>query len=304
MPEWILPGRIARAAAIAGLLAAGGGRAGAQAQPSMADTGIAAAARALSAGDAGRAVELGTAYLKRHPADPRGHVLLARAHLERGNLDAAYLAVRRALAADPRSVDALYYQGLISARLAETEFQRLETSSPGSPRLHQLRAESLEAQDRRQAAEAEYEAALAIRPDLLDALLGLAKLRRTRLACDDAIPLYEKAESLQPTFEAPYGLGVCESARGNEARAVSYFQQAIERDPRAAVAWSGLGTSLNRLHRPADAITALERAVALEPDMGEAYYALGNAYQAQNDKAKAAAAFRKAEALAAGRDRP
>ena len=79
-------------------------------------------------------------------------------------------------------------------------------------------AESLEAQDRRQAAETEYEAALAPRPDLLEALLGLAKLKRIRLACDEAIALYKnRAEaSVRPTFEGAYGLGMCESVRQND----------------------------------------------------------------------------------------
>jgi tetratricopeptide (TPR) repeat protein len=170
--------------------------------------------------------------------------------------------------------------------------------SPGSGRLHQLMAESLEAQDRRQAAETEYEAAIAARPDLLDPLLGLAKLKRIRLACDEAIPLYEKAEAIRPTFDGAYGLGVCESVGQNDEAAVRHFEQALQRDPRAAVAWVGLGTSLTHLHRPADAVLKLRRAIALEPGMGEAYYALGMAYQSSGDKANAAAAFEKAEQLA------
>jgi superkiller protein 3 len=196
-------------------------------------------------------------------------------------------------------VDALYYQGLVTARLSQWQFQRLEAMAPGSPRLHQLLAESLEAQDRRQAAESEYEAALAARPDLLEALLGLAKLRRIRLACDEAVPLYEKAEAARPTFDGAYGLGVCQSTMQDDDAAIASFEHAIQRDPRAAVAWVGLGTSLNKVHRPAEAIVKLQRAIALEPGMGEAYYALGMAYQSSGDKVNAAAAFRKAEQLAA-----
>jgi tetratricopeptide (TPR) repeat protein len=270
----------------------------AQAKRADADTRMDDATHALSAGDLGRAFQLATAYLKLHPEEPRARVLVARVHIAADELEAAYAELRRALEADPRNVDALFYQGLVTARLSQAQFQRLEAISPGSPRLHQLLAESLEAQDRRQAAEAEYEAALAARPDLLEALLGLAKLKRIRLACEEAIPLYEKAEATRPTFDGAYGLGVCRSTLQDDEAAVTHYEQAIKRDPRAAVAWVGLGSSLTRLRRFADAIAKLQRAVALEPGMGEAYYALGMAYQSSGDKVKAAAAFQKAEELA------
>jgi tetratricopeptide (TPR) repeat protein len=285
--------------AMAGLLLTGSLDLQAQTKRIAPDTRINDAARALSAGDLDRAFQLSTAYLKQHPEEPRARVLLARVHIAAEELDAAYAELRRALAADPRNVDALFYQGLVTARLSQSQFQRLEAMAPGSPRLHQLLAESLEAQDRRQAAETEYEAALAARPDLLEALLGLAKLKRIRLACEQAIPLYEKAEATRPTFDGAYGLGVCRSTLQDDEAAIEHYQQAIQRDPRAAVAWVGLGTSLSHLHRHADAIVKLQRAIALEPGMGEAYYALGMAYQSAGDKVKAAAAFQRAEELAA-----
>jgi tetratricopeptide (TPR) repeat protein len=289
---------MAFAAAIVSVVTAGSAVAQAQATRAAPDASVAEARRAFSAGDADRARHLGTAYLKQHPDDVAARILMARIELDAGNLDAAYDQLRRALARDPRNVDALYYQGLVTARLSQAQFERLESMAPGSARLHQLKAESLEAQDRRQAAEVEYEAALAARPDLLEALLGLAKLRRIRLACDDAVPLYEKAEAIRPTFDGAYGLGVCESVRQNDGAAAAHFERAIERDGRAAVAWVGLGTSLTHLHRPAEAVARLRRAIEIEPAMGEAYYALGMAYQASDDAASAAAAFLKAEQLA------
>jgi tetratricopeptide (TPR) repeat protein len=303
MPGWILSGRRALATgAIAGLLLAASLDLHAQPTRIAADTRIDGAARALSAGDLDRAFQLSTAYLEQHPEEPRARVLLARVHMAAEELDAAYAELRRALAADPRNVDALFYQGLVTARLSQSQFQRLEAMAPGSPRLHQLLAESLEAQDRRQAAETEYEAALAARPDLLEALLGLAKLKRIRLACEEAIPLYEKAEAMRPTFDGAYGLGVCRSTLQDDEAAIAHFTQAIKRDPRAAIAWVGLGTSLTHTHRPADAIVKLQRAIAIEPGMGEAYYALGMAYQSSGDKLKAAAAFQRAEELASTPD--
>jgi tetratricopeptide (TPR) repeat protein len=265
--------------------------------PRPAEAALAEASRALAAGDADRAFLLGTDYLKRHPGDVRAEVLLIRAHLERGEWDAAYRMADRAAWAHPADVDVLYYLGLITRRLASDEFQRLMRIAPDSARVHQLQAEMLEAQEQRADAEKEYAAALQADPDLLDALLGLAKLKRIRVACDEAITLYEKAETIRPTFDAAYGLGVCHSQFQNHDAAVKEFQKAVERSPSAAVAWVGLGSSLVKLRRTAEGIAKLQRAIALEPQMYDAYYMLGVAYQASGDVVRAQNAFKKAEQL-------
>jgi tetratricopeptide (TPR) repeat protein len=261
------------------------------------ETRLTEAARNLSAGDADRALTLVTEYLTRHPADPRARVLAARVHISRGDFDAAYLQLRRAVRAAPRDVDVLYYFGLVSGRLAERQFERLAQIAPESARVHQLQAESLEAQEKRSGAETEYEAALKAKPDLMDALLALGKLKRIRLACEEAIALYEKAETIRPTFEGAYGLGVCYGYLQRDEEALSRFTEAIRRDPKAAVAWVGLGTSLTKTGRATDAIPKLQQAIALEPKMGEAYYALGMAYQSARQPALAQKAFQQAQQL-------
>jgi tetratricopeptide (TPR) repeat protein len=224
-------------------------------------------------------------------------VLIARTEIRTGDFDAAFQQLRRAMRVAPRNEDVLYYMGVVSARLAEQQLLRLAEMAPDSARVHQLQAEALEAQDRRAAAEEEYEAALKVKPDLLDALLPLAKLKRIRLACEDAIPLYEKAEAVRPTFDGVYGLGVCYGYLQRDDEAVGKFEAATRRDPKAAVAWVGLGTSLAKTGRAAAGILKLQHAIALEPKMGEAYYALGMAYQAARQPDLAKKAFQQAELL-------
>jgi tetratricopeptide (TPR) repeat protein len=253
-----------------------------------------AASRALAAGDDARALDLATQHLARYPSSRGARVLLARVHMHRGEFDAAYGQLRRALRDHPGDVDALYYMGIVSARLAELQFERLVKMAPQSARVHQLEAESLEAQERRDAAEKAYEAAVVANPSLIEPLLALAKLKRIRLACEEAIKLYETAERIRPTFDAAYGLGVCYQYDGRDQDAAVRFEQAIERDPRAAVAWAGLGTSLTKLGRPEDAILKLQRAIELEPAMGEAYYALAFAYRSAGQPDRAQEAFAKA----------
>jgi tetratricopeptide (TPR) repeat protein len=272
------------------------------AQPApAADAGLATASRVLAAGDADRAVRPGAASTQRRPRDARAQVLLIRAHLERDEWDRAYRVANRAARAHPSDVDVLYYLGLVTRRLAADEFQRLGRMAPDSARAHQLQAEMFEAQERNGDAEKEYAAALARDPRLLEALLKLAKLERIRLACDAAIGHYEKAESLRPTFDAAYGLGVCHSHLQNEKLAVKNFEQAVERSPSAAVAWAGLGKSLVNLGRTDEGILKLQRAIALGPEMHDAHYLLGQAYRASGDAVRAQKAFDKAEQLRVAR---
>jgi tetratricopeptide (TPR) repeat protein len=261
------------------------------------DTRLAQASRLLASGDTDGALRLASSYLDQHRAEVRARVLVARIHIERDELDAAYLQLQRALLVAPRDVDALYYMGLVAGRLAAVAFENLAEKAPNSARVHQLQAETFEAQENRADAEASYEAALRANPALFDALLGLAKLKRIRLACDDAILLYEKAEALRPTFEGAFGLGVCHSYLQNDDRAATHFEQAIARDSKAAIAWEGLGTSLVKLHRSAEGIAKLQHAIALEPGMASAQYALGLAYQSIGDTTRAQEAFRLAEQL-------
>ena len=273
-------------------------------QTAVTPRALADAERALLGGDPARALELASAYARQHPANPEARVIIARVHLERGEFGTAYEALRRALDANPRHVDALYYMGGLAARLAEAEMERLTTVAPDSARVRQLMAEALEVQDRRTEAAAEYEAALQRQPDLLDALLALARLKRTSLECGDAIELYRRAEAVRPTYDGAYGLGACLQYEQQDAAAIEQFQKALKLDPRAALAWKDLGVSLLKVGRTDDAIRHVQKAISLEPRMHEAYYALGQAYRAAGDRVRSQEAFATAERLQSGSQPP
>ncbi len=255
------------------------------------------ASRALSAGDVDRASALASSFLEAHPSSTRARLLLAQAAIARDDFDAAYDYLRPALTSDPRNVDVLYYMGMISARLAAAELQRVTQVAPDSARAYQLAAEAAEAQDHRAEAETAWEAALRAQPTLVDALLGLARLKRIRLECDDAITLYERAEALRPTFDSAYGLAACYAVNQDDARSTAQYHTALRRDPKSAVAWSGLATAQLRTGHAAEAIVSARRALTIEPRMSEAYYVLGRAYQASGATAQAKEAFAKAEQL-------
>ena len=289
--------RVCVTVSILGLLTIGASGVVAQAPKPRPDPGLTPVSRALAAGDTDRALSLAKSYVHRQPNDVAGQVLLVRVYIERNEIEGAYRAAAVAVRKHPTDTNLLYYLGLVTRGLAAQEFERLATIAPDSARVHQLQAEMFDAQERRADAEKEYAAALAAKPDLLEALLGLAKLQRIRLACEEARALYERAEAVRPTFDGAYGLGVCLGYLQNDQLAVKYFEQAVKRNPSAAVAWAGFGTSLVKLGRSEDGIAKLQRAIALAPEMDEAHYMLGMAYQASGDAVRAQESFKKAEQL-------
>jgi tetratricopeptide (TPR) repeat protein len=297
MTRTAVTSRVCVTVSIVGLLTIGAPGVVAQAPKPGSGPGLTPVSRALAAGDTDRALSLAKSFVQRQPNDVAGQVLLVRVYLERNEIDAAYRTAAVAVRKHPSDTNLLYYLGLVTRGLAAQEFERLATIAPDSARVHQLQAEMFDAQERRADAEKEYAAALAAKPDLLEALLGLAKLQRIRLACEEARALYERAEAVRPTFDAAYGLGVCLGYLQNDQLAVKYFEQAVKRNPSAAVAWAGFGTSLVKLGRTEDGIAKLQRAIALAPEMDEAHYMLGMAYQASGDAVRAQESFKKAEQL-------
>jgi tetratricopeptide (TPR) repeat protein len=271
--------------------------------PDPAGAAVVAATSALAAGDLDRAAALAAGHLRKYPRSAAARVVVARVHIARGELDAAWRELNRAAAGHPRDVDVLYYLGQVSGQLAAEQFERLVQQSPVPARGHQLLAESFEAQEQRSDAEREYQAALTVKPDLLEALLGLARLHRIRLDCDGAKALYARAEAIRPTFDAAYGIGACLLREHEHDTARTQFERAVARDPQSAIALVGLGSALLGLNRAAAAIAPLERAVAIEPAMDDGWYVLGRAYQGAGRTDQAQRAFATVERLRTERPR-
>jgi protein O-GlcNAc transferase len=255
-------------------------------------------ARAFHRGDYPRAIELARARLQAEPRDVEAQIVLARAEAALGHFEAAFDGFRSALRLDSRNPDALYYLSLTSGALAQAEYQRLMTMAPDSARVHQLMAESYQAQDRPAEAEAEFKAALEKNPGSVDVLVGLGDLVRSTSRFDEALTYYTRAVAAAPRhYDALYGMGVCHSYRGQQDKAVDAFRQALEVDPSSAPAHLALGISLLQTGRTENAVTELEAAAALEPRMRQAYYQLGRAYRVLGRTADAEAAMAKVQEL-------
>jgi tetratricopeptide (TPR) repeat protein len=250
-------------------------------------------------GDFAGASSLAANRLKTQPADVQARIVLARAEAARGRLDAAYAGFRKALEADPRSPDAVYFLGITAGVLAQAEYERLLALAPGSARAHQLRGQSAEAQDKTAEAEAEYEAALEAGPPTADVLVALGDLvRQSKIDFAAARGYYARALELAPqSYNALYGIGACDSYAGEHAKAIVSFRKALRVAPGSAPAHLALGISLLQTGRTAAAVTELEQAAKLEPRMRQAYYQLGRAYQVLGRSSDAEAAFAKVQEL-------
>ncbi len=256
-------------------------------------------ARAFHRGDYAAAAMLAADRLKAQPGDVPARIIMARAEAARGRFDAAYAGFRKALEVDPKNADALYYLGITAGVLAQAEYERLLALAPGSARAHQLRGQSDQAQGRTADAEAEYKVALETGPPTADVLVALGDLvRQSKLDFAAARGYYGRALDLAPgSYDALYGLGVCDSYAGEHAKAIVFFRQALRAAPDSAAAHLALGISLLQTGETAAAVTELEQAAKLEPRMRQAYYQLGRAYQLIGRSRDAEAAFARVQEL-------
>jgi len=98
--------------------------------------------QALYRGDYAKASELAKDHLQRFPNDAPVRVILARAEFAQAEFPQAFQDLRKALASDPKNLDALYYLSLTARELSQRESQRLFSLAPDSDLVHQLLAEA------------------------------------------------------------------------------------------------------------------------------------------------------------------
>jgi tetratricopeptide (TPR) repeat protein len=254
--------------------------------------------RAFYAGEFERAALSAQTYLKTHPQDPAGLVLLARAETAQGKYQQAYQALRKALRADPKNTDALYYLGQVGKILGQLEYERLFAMAPDSARTHQFLAESYVAQRNDAKAAEEYKAALKADPRSTEILCALGDVERWLLRFDDAIEHYSRVLQLAPNESCAYqGLGVAHLRRHELPSAIEYLRQAAQLQPNSGETRLALGSALLSSGDVNGALTELKAAVANKPDLRQAYALLARVYQRLGQPKEAEEALRKAKEL-------
>lgn len=102
--------------------------------------------------------------------------------------------------------------------------------------------------------------------------------------CEEAIPLYEKAVTIKPTFpDALYHLGVCYSAVGDVPRAIEWLEKAVEKKGDYEEAQAKLGELYLKMGRFGKAVETYKRLAELKPENNTYLVSLGEALVNQGD---------------------
>ncbi len=242
--------------------------------------------------------------------------------LQRNNaLEQAFAYYQQALSFDATRVDAVIGLGEIAAsrgnwNVALTHFEHARNLSVNddNPLVHFWIAEALlrqpeldpvrDADTHRQFMEraiAEYQQALALRPEFPPALLGQAHAQLALGQRTAAATSIETALRLQPAYaEALLFKGKLQQEAGNENAALAAYNASIDaNDTIAETFYRRAVLLIQRLDYEA-AANDLQRALALQPNFSEAFYWLGHTYMAQNQMEPARDAFRSAVQSRAG----
>jgi adenylate cyclase len=203
----------------------------------------------------------------------RGRAVLANP-ISRENYDKAEEFFRKALALDPRSVDA-------AAWLAVALTVRVTDELSDDPEGDLQHAEQLAGQ------------ALAAAPNSAPAHYAKGQVLRAQSRCTEAIPEYETAIALDSSRAAGYAhVGWCKFLTGSVDDALPYFQRAIRINPSGPgiAPWYGRMGVMQLLESHTDeAIASLEKARGENARLPfvHAYLAAAYALKGQTERARA-----------------
>src|ERR1700687_454470 len=192
-----------------------------------------------------------------------------------GEYGKALAMIDEALAVVPGDPELYFARGAILTdwgRLCDAHEEYLRAESHGlrsAPLFVQLGLGFFQAGDV-ETAEAWMRSALALDPGHVKAFINLSHILQAQNRLDDAVACLHRALELRPDdFESVVTLGICRLGQGDPISAEASFRRAIAIDGDRAVAWTNLGTSLNRQDRFLEAMDAFLRADTLETNNRE-----------------------------------
>jgi len=197
---------------------------------------------------------------------------LGVALLKRGQMEAAFECLRRAVALEPENS---LYHNTLGAALAST--RRFEEA-----------AES-------------FRRAVGLEPRFAEAHYNLGKALRVAGRVEEAVECYRAALKLRPQWpEVHYDLGNALRATGKPKEAEAAYRQALRLRPGYFKALANLGNLLGGLKRLPEAEACYRQAVERYPSHARAHAGLGNVLLRQRRWDEAEGCFRKALELDAG----
>jgi len=171
-------------------------------------------------------------------------------------------------------VIALYSNGQIQEALDSLE--TLIKNYPKEPLLFNINGVCYKAIGRLDAAVKNFEKALNIKPDYIEACFNLGVTHRELGQLNAAVKSYEKALNLKPDYtEAHFNLGNAYKELGQLEDAVMSYEKALSYKPDHANAHNNLGNALSDLGQLDDALKSYQKAVAIQPNFADAHNNLG-----------------------------
>jgi len=232
------------------------------------------------------------------PAVP-GLVQQAVAHLEAGRLTAAEALCQQALRLAPDFPNALHVLGIIARhsgrfpQSVELIGRAIQASPQPGALMYFNRATALHALARVDDAVADYQRAVAIKPNLAQAHGQLAQVLAAQGRFDEAEASCLLALKHQPDLlVARQTLGFVLLQQNRPEEAITSFRRELKLAPAAVDTWSNLGTVLQRLGSVEEAEACYQRALELRPDHFDALANLAALHQQNGQLEKAVSASR------------
>ncbi|HWE04002.1 MAG TPA: tetratricopeptide repeat protein, partial [Tepidisphaeraceae bacterium] len=137
--------------------------------------------------------------------------------------------------------------------------------------------------------------ALALDPNLPEALNNLGVILSGKNQAASAIVLYRRAVALRPDYaDVHYNLAIAHHSRGEVDEAIAACRQAVLLRPHWPQALNNLGNWLSETGRPDDAIVAFDQGLNADPDYPEAHSNRANVLRRLGRLDEAAASYRRA----------
>lgn len=147
----------------------------------------------------------------------------------------------------------------------------------------------------------DFDQALALDAGRAEAYTGRGNANQEKNDLDQALADFDRAIALDPQLAAAYaGRGYTYTERGEYERALADYDKAIALDPQDAEAFYGRGRVHIFREEPEQAVADLDQAIELDPQNARAYNARGVAYLNLGEADRAMAEFSQAIVLDAG----
>jgi protein O-GlcNAc transferase len=234
--------------------------------------------------------------------DSKIHELFASAlrQHQAGRLAEAEQYYLQTLQLQPRHADALHLLGVLAHQLGRHQqavelIRRAIAENRHMPAFHNNLGNALKAQENARDAIISYGAALALKPDYVEAHFNLAAAYQAQGNLENAAAGFRQALQLRPGYlEAHLNLGNTLHAQGHAEAAEASFRNALSLNPNHADALNNLGNMLRAQGKLNEAIACYQSALLQKPEHVQAHHNLGVAFFDQGKFEEAVGSFQRA----------